>query len=60
MPDEAVKEQFESSSAKEAKPESDEFGVGGTAQDGGVSTAGTVADGGPDDEDEEADGEFKP
>lgn len=61
MPNDAkeeVQEQFESS-AKEAKPESDKFGVGGTAKDGDVSTADTVADGGPD-EDQEADEEFKP
>ncbi|USW49845.1 hypothetical protein Slin15195_G031640 [Septoria linicola] len=32
--------------------------VGGTAQDGGVSTADTVADGGPDAAEE--DGDFKP
>ncbi|KAK4505757.1 hypothetical protein PRZ48_003722 [Zasmidium cellare] len=34
------------------------YGVGGTDKDGGLSTADTVADGGPDDEEE--DGEFKP
>lgn len=33
-------------------------GVGGTAKDGGMSTAATVADGGPDDE--KADPDFKP
>lgn len=61
MPNDAkeeVQEQFQSS-AKEAKPESDKFGVGGTAKDGDVSTADTVADGGPD-EDQEVDEEFKP
>ncbi|MCJ1276224.1 hypothetical protein MMC21_004029 [Puttea exsequens] len=61
MPNEAkeeVKEQFESS-AKDAKPESDKYGVGGTAKDGDVSTADTVADGGVD-EDQEEDGDFKP
>ncbi|KAF7197938.1 hypothetical protein HII31_00652 [Pseudocercospora fuligena] len=34
------------------------YGVGGTAKDGGLSTADTVADGGPDDP--EKDGDFKP
>lgn len=33
-------------------------GVGGTAQDGGMSTAATVADGGPDSKDNDPD--FKP
>lgn len=33
-------------------------GVGGTAQDGGMSTAATVADGGPDDK--AADPDYKP
>ncbi|CAF9941357.1 hypothetical protein IMSHALPRED_002540 [Imshaugia aleurites] len=61
MPNEAteqVKEQYDTS-AKEAQPSSAEYGVGGTAKDGDVSTADTVADGGPD-EDQGADEEFKP
>ncbi|KAL8752094.1 MAG: hypothetical protein Q9184_005847 [Pyrenodesmia sp. 2 TL-2023] len=32
-----------------AKPDNPIYGVGGTAKDGGASTAATVADGGPDD-----------
>lgn len=34
------------------------YGVGGTAKDGGASTADTVADGGPDGEEDS--GTFKP
>lgn len=41
-----------------AKTENAAPGVGGTAKDGGLSTAATVADGGPDDKQEDPD--YKP
>ncbi|EME47644.1 hypothetical protein DOTSEDRAFT_69561 [Dothistroma septosporum NZE10] len=43
---------------KEAHTGNPNRNVGGTAKDGGLSTADTVADGGPDDAEE--DGEYKP
>lgn len=61
MPEQAkeqVKEQFDNS-AKKGVPENQKYGVGGTGEDGGVSTADTVADGGVD-EDQPEDSEFKP
>ncbi|KAL8856761.1 MAG: hypothetical protein Q9178_006598 [Gyalolechia marmorata] len=48
MPGEDIKAQTENTT-QEAKPDNPIYGVGGTAKDGGVSTAATVADGGPDD-----------
>ncbi|PSK55996.1 hypothetical protein B9Z65_4874 [Elsinoe australis] len=42
----------------QAKTSNPNYGVGGTAKDGDISTADTVADGGPDDG--EADPDFKP
>ncbi|KJX94073.1 hypothetical protein TI39_contig4220g00002 [Zymoseptoria brevis] len=44
----------------EAKTSNPKPGVGGTAQDGGISTADTVADGGPDDQEAKEDETFVP
>jgi len=42
----------------EGKTSNSKYGVGGTAKDGGISTADTVADGGQDAPEE--DGEYQP
>lgn len=44
--------------SSKAGPGNSAPGVGGTAKDGGMSTAATVADGGPDDK--KADPDYKP
>ncbi|KXT07285.1 hypothetical protein AC578_2387 [Pseudocercospora eumusae] len=47
-----------SNNSSRAHVGNENFGVGGTSKDGGLSTADTVADGGPDDAEEDED--FKP